>query len=341
MKSIKNALGDTSHLWMSALLVLSVAACRTGGIHDAKDFRTAPVQSDLKITKVVLYQNGVGYFERRGRIKGNLLHLRIRPDQVKDVLKSLTVVDFRGGQATTISLPAEKKSVQALSRLPDQVKHSGGLLAIARAFRGATAIVKTESGTTTGRLVGVENLGNGEKPDWRLSILGKGGVLTNHRIKKIQGLRVLDKSLTLGLSKSLDVALNKGKWKPVTLTIRLTGKGPHDLVVSYVIPMPTWKPAYRLVVGEKDQGVLLQGWTVVDNLSGESWDKVDLSLTAGTPLAFKYDLYSPRNVRRPDLTPSKYKTAEAPPPPRHPPAREEEKSVSRYQGKMKKNGRPS
>ena len=299
---------------IALMTVTAVSGCQTGEPKSAHDFRTSPIQSDLKITKVVLYQNGVGYFERRGRVDGNLLHLRIRPDQVKDVLKSLTVVDFKGGRATTISLPAEKKSVEALSQLPDQVKNSGGLLAIAMAFRGATAIVKTGSGTTTGRIVGVENLGNDEKPDWRLSILGKNGGLTTHSVKKIKSLRVLDKSLTLGLSKSLDVALNKGKWKPVTLTIRLTGKGPHDLVVSYVIPMPTWKPAYRLIVGEEDSNVLLQGWTVVDNLSGEDWRNVDMSLTAGTPLAFMYDLYSPRNIRRPNLTPSRHQMAEAPPP---------------------------
>ena len=303
-------------IWLFAATILAAAAgCRVGDTYTAKDFRTAPVQSDLKITRVVLYQNGVGYFERRGRVEGNQLHLRIRPDQVKDVLKSLTIVDFKGGRATTISLPAEKEAVEALSELPQQVQDSGGLLAIAHAFRGATAVVTTDSGTTAGRIVGVENMGNEENPDWRLSLMGKNGVLTNHRMTKIKSMRIMDQSLTLGLSKSLDTALNKGQWKPVTLTITLSGKGPHDLVVSYVVPMPTWKPAYRLIVGEQGGDVLLQGWTVVDNLSGESWENVDLSLTAGTPLAFVYDLYSPRTMRRPDLTPSKHEMAEAPPAP--------------------------
>lgn len=83
-----------------------------------------------------------------------------------------------------------------------------------------------------------------------------------------------------------------------------------------MLPMPTWKPAYRLVVGEKGEGVLVQGWSVVDNLSGEAWERVRLSLTAGTPLAFEYDLYTPRDIKRPDLSPTFSRTAEAPPPPR-------------------------
>jgi hypothetical protein len=315
-------------LWAAVVVLAPLGGCRPADLESARDFVVAPVQSDLPITKVVLYQNGVGYFERRGKIKGNRIRLRIRPDQVKDLLKSLTVVDFRGGRATTVSLPAERKAVQRLSRLPQQVQNSGGLLTIAQAFRGATAVIKTAKGKWTGRLVGVENMGTGEKPEWRLSLLRKHGVISAYAVKEIVAMKVLDKGLTLGLSKSLDVALNKGKWKPVTLTIRLTGSGPHDLVVSYVVPMPTWKPAYRLVMGEDGKGVLLQSWCVVDNLSGESWKKVNLSLTAGTPLAFKYDLYSPRHVRRPDLTAYGQQKAEAPPPPTDATAREEaEKKV--------------
>lgn len=272
-----------------------------------------PVQSDLRITKVVLYQSGVGYFERRGRIRGNTLQLRIRHDQVMDVLKSLTVVDLRKGQAVTVSLPAERSRLMQISQLPPQVRTSGGLLAIAAAFRGATAVVRTEWRSHRGRIVGVENIGTHKTPDWRLTLLN-GGTITSHPIAKIRTMQVLDRTLTVGLSKSLDVALNKGRWKPVLLTVRLAGEAPHDLVVSYVVPMPTWKPAYRLVVGEKGEDVLLQGWSVVDNLSGEDWRRARLSLTAGTPLAFKYDLYTPRDVERPDLTPRHSRMAEAPPP---------------------------
>jgi hypothetical protein len=42
---------------------------------------------------------------------------------------------------------------------------------------------------------------------------------------------------------------------------------------------------------------------VVDNVSGDDWKGVKLSLTAGTPLAFTYDLYTPRYPRRPNLQP--------------------------------------
>ena len=51
-------------------------------------------------------------------------------------------------------------------------------------------------------------------------------------------------------------------------------------------------------------GVRLQSHVVVEGVTelGESWQKVRLSLTSGAPLAFRYDLHTPRDVDRADLT---------------------------------------
>ncbi|HEY7955570.1 MAG TPA: DUF4139 domain-containing protein, partial [Polyangia bacterium] len=260
----------------------------------------------LAVTRAVLYQNGIGYFERRGKLDGDLLKLRVRPDQIRDVLKSLTVVDLSSGRAISIALPIEKSRLKQLSELPEQVRAQGGVLAIAQAFRGARCQVEGER-SATGRLVGVENLGSETKPDWRLSVLTADNVLTQFSVTKVRALKILDGTLELGLRKALDVALDAGSWKPVELAVRLSGPAPHELVVSYVVEMPTWKPAYRVVLGPSENGkpgkALLQGWAVVDNVSGDDWKGIRLSLTAGTPLAFTYDLYTPRFPVRPNLEP--------------------------------------
>ena len=255
---------------------------------------------ELPVTRAVLYQNGIGYFERRGKLSNDVLHLRVRPDQIRDFLKSLTVVDLGTGRATSIALPIEKSRAKLLSELPDQVRTEGGLLAIAQAFRGARCIVEGER-TVSGRLVGVENLGQEGKADWRLSVLTDNGALAQLSVAKIKDLKILDGTLEVGLKKALDVALDAGSWKPVDVTVRLSHAGSHDLVVSYVVEMPAWKPAYRLVLDKVSDRSLLQGWAVVDNVSGDDWKDVKLSLTAGTPLAFTYDLYTPRFPQRPHL----------------------------------------
>jgi hypothetical protein len=256
---------------------------------------------ELKVTRAVLYQNGIGYFERRGRLDDDVLKLRVRPDQIRDFLKSLTVVDLGDGRAVSIGLPIEKSRAKLMSDLPEQVRAQGGVLAIAQAFRGARCVIDADH-RAEGRLVGVENLGTGEKQDWRLTVLGDDGALVQLKVSEVRSLKVLDGTLELGLRKALDVALDAGAWKPVDVAVRLAGHAPHELVVSYVVEMPTWKPAYRLVIGKKGQ-TLVQGWAVVDNVSGDDWRDVQLSLTAGTPLAFTYDLYTPRYPQRPNLQP--------------------------------------
>ncbi len=278
-----------------SLFTLACSACLLGACA-AMPTQRAP---ELPVTRAVLYQNGIGYFERRGKLSDDVLHLRVRPDQIRDFLKSLTVVDLGSGRATSIALPIEKSRAKLLSELPEQVRQQGGLLALAQAFRGARCVVDGER-RVVGRLVGIENLGSGEKPDWRLSVLADGGALAQLSVAKIKQLKILDGTLEVGLDKALDVTLDAGSWKPVDLTVRLTG-GHHDLVVSYVVEMPAWKPAYRLVIDKVAERSLLQGWAVVDNVSGDDWKDVKLSLTAGTPLAFTYDLYTPRFPRRPHL----------------------------------------
>jgi hypothetical protein len=213
--------------------------------------------AELKVTRAVLYQNGIGYFERRGHIDDEVLHLRVRPDQIRDFLKSLTVVDLHEGRAVSIDFPIEKGRAQQMSDLPEQVRTQGGVLAIAAAFRGARCYVSADSGAT-GRLVGVEDLGGDKGHDWRLSVLTDGGALVQLRVDKVRELRVLDGTLEIGLRKALDLALDSGQWKPVDVAVRLAGHGSHDLVVSYVVEMPTWKPAYRLVLGKSGKA-LLQG----------------------------------------------------------------------------------
>jgi hypothetical protein len=44
---------------------------------------------------------------------------------------------------------------------------------------------------------------------------------------------------------------------------------------------------------------VLEGWAIVDNTTGEDWNKVQLSLVSGRPISFVSQLYAPRYVTRP------------------------------------------
>jgi outer membrane protein OmpA-like peptidoglycan-associated protein len=48
---------------------------------------------DLRLRRVVLYQNGLGYFERTGALPGGRLRMRFRDRELNDVLESIVVVE--------------------------------------------------------------------------------------------------------------------------------------------------------------------------------------------------------------------------------------------------------
>jgi hypothetical protein len=78
-----------------------------------------------------------------------------------------------------------------------------------------------------------------------------------------------------------------------------------------VTESPSWKPSYRVVVGGKGK-VMLEGWAIVDNTSGEDWKGVKVGVGSSSALAFKFDLWSVRQVQRETLA-SEEQFAVAPP----------------------------
>jgi hypothetical protein len=57
----------------------------------------------LTLRRVVLYQNGIGYFERSGSLYGDQYRLRLRSHEVGDVLKSMVVIDQLGQRQRAVS----------------------------------------------------------------------------------------------------------------------------------------------------------------------------------------------------------------------------------------------
>jgi hypothetical protein len=82
-----------------------------------------------------------------------------------------------------------------------------------------------------------------------------------------------------------------------TVVLTLDGPG-RDLRLGYVAQSPVWKPSYRLVI-HSGGTASLQVWGIVENLSGEDWKEVRLSLVAGAPIAFQSDLGTPVMPTRP------------------------------------------
>ncbi|HEX3344960.1 MAG TPA: DUF4139 domain-containing protein [Polyangiaceae bacterium] len=184
--------------------------CVVGGIGCGSQ---AVVHSELPIKRVVVYRNGVAYFERAGHVEKDEVRFKMRPAEVGDFLATLAVMEAGGSSVRSAAFP-----------------------------------LKDETG----------------KPKD-----GKEG--------------------------EPDTALRN-------VVLSLDGKA-HDLQVGYIAAAPVWRPSYRLVVQPNGQSDL-QVWGIVENLSGEDWSGVQLSLVAGAPIAFDARLGTPIIPDRPIVTDS-------------------------------------
>ncbi|WP_437517430.1 hypothetical protein [Sorangium sp. So ce1099] len=216
---------DVARAGSGLLLALTLlAGCARGPDVDA---------SGLALRRVVIYRNGVAYFERRGLIDADQVTFRVRKEKVGDFLATLAVIEAGGSSVRSASFPVE---VDDASEEDDAPAEPG--------------------------------------PE----------VTTAPRPPK-------DKA-----AKDGDKKRDKDELESVKLT--LDGRE-HDLVVGYVAETPVWRPSYRLVMGAagapgaasvQSKQAHLQAWGIVQNLSGEDWKGVKLSLVAGAPLAFQATL---------------------------------------------------
>src|ERR1700756_6031595 len=79
---------------------------------------TEPGTEKLPVRRVVLYKNGVGYFEHTGRVHGNQeLRIDFTSSQLNDVLKSLTVLDLSGGRISGVGYNSEAPVARRLGTL--------------------------------------------------------------------------------------------------------------------------------------------------------------------------------------------------------------------------------
>jgi hypothetical protein len=69
-----------------------------------------PVEVDgLALRRVVIYRNGVAYFEREGKVSGNRVSFRVRGDEVGDFLASFAVMEKGGSSVRAASFPLHRE----------------------------------------------------------------------------------------------------------------------------------------------------------------------------------------------------------------------------------------
>ncbi len=262
--------------------------------------------SRLPVRRVVLYKNGVGYFEHTARVHGTQdLSIDFTTAQLNDVLKSLTAVDLGEGRVSSVrynSIAPLDERLKSL-RLPfgEQITQAEYL----NALRGARVGVHSGSTTATGRLLSVEKIRRQKAKDdfedvTSFSIVTDNGEMRSFDLLPGTSVRVAEQELTDEVGRYLSLISTSRARDVRRMSFTASGAGDRNIFVSYISEVPVWKSTYRILFSEKPNAKpLLQGWAIVDNTIGEDWKDVDLSLVAGAPQSFIQDISQPFYVRRP------------------------------------------
>lgn len=260
----------------------------------------------LPVRRVVLYKNGVGYFEHLGRVRGSQdVRIDFTSAQLNDVLKSLTVLDLAGGRITGVDYNSEAPLARRLATLRLALGERPNVSEFLGALRGARLEVRAATGPAlTGRLLSVERKTR-SATNWtvetdEISLITDNGEVHSVDLNPTTSVRIVEKDLQVEVGRYLNLIASSRDQDVRRMTISTTGNGERSLYVSYISEVPIWKTTYRIVLPTKaEKKPLLQGWAIVDNTVGEDWNEVELSLVAGAPHSFIQQLSEPFYGRRP------------------------------------------
>ncbi len=283
----------------SVLLAQTPRAARPVGAADGA--------AKLPVKRVVLYKNGVGYFEHLGRVRDRQdVAIAFTSGQLNDVLKTLTVLDMNGGRIAGVGYGSAAPISRQLDDLRLPLSEKPSLTEFLGSLRGGRLEVKNGASVMTGRLLSVERktrTGGGTtlEVDY-LSLITDSGELRTTEVSPGFSVRLLDAGLPGRVDHYLDLISAAREADVRRMVISAEGTGDRSLFVSYISEVPVWKTTYRIVLnGKAGDKPLLQGWAIVDNTVGQDWENVQLSLVAGAPQSFIQNLSQPYYSLRPSV----------------------------------------
>jgi hypothetical protein len=273
---------------------------------------------NLPISNVILFNSGVGYFQREGVIEGDArVDLQFPAGDVNDLLKSLVLQDLGNGKVTAISYDGQEPIEHTLKTFAIDLTGNptfGQLLNQARGEK-IEVTLQNDNGvatsTPTGTILGMETQTEpGPREVHLLNLLGPEG-MRSIPLNTVQRVRFLNAALDSELQRALVVLANAHNSLKKNVTVQFQGEKKRTVKVGYVVEAPMWKSSYRLVL-DKAGKTTLQGWAIIENTSDEDWKDVQLALVSSRPISFQMDLYPPLFVPRPTVEPERFASLRPP-----------------------------
>ncbi len=268
------------------------------------------VTTDVPLQRVVMFNSGVGFFDRQGTVQGDAeVELKFSIGDINDLLKSMIVQDADGGHISAVTYGSKEPISMALKKFAVDLNGNPTLGQILNQLRGERIAIEAPN-PISGIILGIETkkreIGtNHETVDVEtLNLLTDAG-LRSLTLDQVGAIRLLNEKLDKEFRQALAVLARGHDADKKSVTLSFQGDGKRHVRVGYIQQAPIWKTSYRLVLKD-DAAPFLQGWAIVENTTEEDWNKVALTLVSGRPISFIMDLYDPLYVQRPVVEPELY-----------------------------------
>ncbi len=287
----------------SILLLTALVAAPAAPVLAQQEAKAAG-QESVPLGKVVMFTSGVGYFEHRGEVEGDAeIEMKFNVEDINDLLKSMILEDRGGGRISTVTYGSRDPITKTLATFPINLTGNPTLSDILNQVRGERLQVDAPT-AVTGVLLGVEKRRREIGKDHEVLEIEFLNLLTDEGLRSVPmdsigRIKLLNEELDQEFHKALAVlATGHNNDDKKTVTLDFLGQGKRPVRVGYIQETPVWKTSYRLVLDDKG-APFLQGWAIVENMTDDDWNNIDLTLVSGRPISYRMDLYQPLYVQRP------------------------------------------
>lgn len=329
-------------LFLSSLATAGVIALRGDRTHAQGINRVAagggaddvPLQNNLNlkaaqklpITQVVLFNSGVGYFNRSGEIDGDTrIDLQFSATDINDLIKSLVIKDTKG-KAVPMRYDSQEPIEKTLKSFAIDLSSNPSFGQILNQMRGQKIELSLNTNspslnglpaTLSGVIVGMETAHRAISPTSatasEMELLNVSCVegIRSVPLAAVQRIRFLNPNVETEFKRALEVVAVGHDSLKKTVHLGFQGEGKREVKVGYVVENPIWKTSYRMVKSE-DGKWRLQAWANVENTSDDDWNDVKLTLVSSRPISFQMDLYPPLFIPRPTVEPALFASLRPP-----------------------------
>jgi hypothetical protein len=215
-------------LMLFGLIACTIARLSVAGAADLPN-------AELPVTRIVLFNSGVGFYEHNGKIDGDRrVELKFRTDDVNDLLKSMVLQDLGGGQVSAVTYDSREPMAHTLKTFTIDLTESPTLADLLQQVRGERIQIEAPQ-SLEGVIVGVESrtvIDHDTQIDKSYLDLKTENGLRSLPMDSIVQYRLTNKKLNVELDEALALLAAARAMDKKTVNLEFRGQGQREVRVG-------------------------------------------------------------------------------------------------------------